>query len=512
MSIGHRTEDSVSKAYMDDLNEPRDSEHFIQTERPVVLVVDDERLSLQALRRNLQDEFAVITAESVEEAEKALLEMPVQVVLADQRMPNTSGSEFLTQVREKWPDVVRMMISAYTEPNELIQSINEAGIYQFIPKPWQPEQLLLTVRNACWLYALEKENGLLNLELRRSIDSVHKINREKRQRLKRHHSFEQIVCSPESPMMAIFDQVEQVAPFDIPVLITGESGTGKELITRCLHYASHRSDRPFLTENCGALPVQLLESELFGHTKGAFTGAASERTGLLEQANGGSVLLDEIADTSLEFQVKLLRFLQEGELRPLGSNRSRHVNVRVISATNRNLKKDVKEGRFREDLYYRLSAMPIHIPSLRDRPMDIAVIADAVLRNTMKTYNKQVKGFTKQTIECMTDYHWPGNVRELENEVRRILVLAKNDWLDADLLSPHVIQGTRHIETDEGSLLGMEGNLKDRVEMLEAKILRETLIRLKWNKSQAALELGLSRVGLRAKLDRYGLEPNKLSS
>ncbi|NIY84746.1 sigma-54-dependent transcriptional regulator [Vibrio hepatarius] len=497
---------------MEEINHTRDSEHHTRTERPVVLLVDDERLSLQALKRNLKDEFAIITAESVEEAEQVLVEMPVQVVLADQRMPDTSGSEFLTRVREKWPDVVRLMISAYTDPSDLIQSINEAGIYQFIPKPWQPEQLLLSVRNACWLYALEKENSLLNLELRRSLDSAHKVTREKRQKLKRHHSFEQIVCAPDSPMMAIFDQVEQVAPFDIPVLITGESGTGKELITRCLHYASHRSDRPFLTENCGAMPVQLLESELFGHTKGAFTGAASERTGLLEQANGGSVLLDEIGDTSLEFQVKLLRFLQEGELRPLGSNRSRHVNVRVISATNRNLKKDVKEGRFREDLYYRLAAMPIHIPPLRDRPMDIAVIADAVLRRTMKTYKKSVKGFTEQAIECMTEYHWPGNVRELENEVRRTLVLAKTDYLDADLLSPHVVQGDRNIESDEQPSVGMEGSLKDRVEMLEAKILRETLIRLKWNKSQAALELGLSRVGLRAKLERYGLEPNKLSS
>lgn len=491
-------------------NQPNN--HSESSSRPVVLVVDDERLSLQTLRRNLQDEFAVITAETIEEAEQALENMPVQVVLSDQRMPDKKGSEFLTEVREKWPHVVRLMISAYTEPDDLIQSINDAGIYQFIPKPWQPEQLLLTVRNACRLYRLEKENALLNLELRRSLDTAHKTNRHKKQQLKRHNSFDQIACAPDSPMVAIFDQVEQVAPFDIPVLITGESGTGKELITRCLHYASHRSDRPFMMENCGAMPVQLLESELFGHTKGAFTGAATERTGLLEQADGGSVFLDEIGDTSLEFQVKLLRFLQEGELRPLGSNHSRHVNVRVISATNRNLEDDVKEGRFREDLYYRISAMPIHIPPLRERPMDIAIIAETVLQQTMKTYNKQVNGFTRQAMECMADYHWPGNVRELENEVRKMLVLAKSDWLDADLLSSRVIQGGDDGEFDDQSLLGVEGNLKDRVELLEAKILRETLIRHRWNKSQAALELGLSRVGLRAKLERYGLEPNKLSS
>nr|WP_198557056.1 sigma-54 dependent transcriptional regulator [Enterovibrio nigricans] len=313
-------------------------------------------------------------------------------------------------------------------------------------------------------------------------------------------------------MKAICAQVARIAPFDIPVLVTGESGTGKELITRAIHYSSHRADKPFVTENCGAMPVQLLESELFGHTRGAFTGATTERTGLLEQADGGTVFLDEIGDTSLEFQVKLLRFLQEGEIRPLGSNRSRHVNVRVIFATNRHLEDEVRAGRFREDLYYRLAAVPIHIPPLRERPMDISVIANWILQNHIIAYDKPVDGFTDEALECMSAYHWPGNVRELENEVRRMLVMTDSVQLGADLLSSKVLKvACGDVQQTNMPLLD-EGSLKDRVEVLEARILKETLIRHKWNKSKAALELGLSRVGLRAKLERYGLEQNKLSN
>ncbi len=312
-------------------------------------------------------------------------------------------------------------------------------------------------------------------------------------------------------MVGICEQVRQIAPYDIPVLVTGESGTGKELITRALHYSSHRADKPFVLENCGAMPVQLLESELFGHARGAFTGANTERVGLLEQADGGTVFLDEIGDTSLEFQVKLLRFLQEGEIRPLGSNRSRKVTVRVISATNRNLEDEVRKGRFREDLFYRLSAMPVHLPALRDRAMDIPVIAQAILKSVMEAYGKQVNGFSEEALACMCEYHWPGNVRELENEVRRMLVMSTGDELGANLLSSRVLKGGGDSELEDELLSDVEGNLKNRVEMLEARILKETLIRHRWNKSQAALELGLSRVGLRAKLERYGLEPGTLN-
>ncbi|CZF78850.1 Hydrogenase transcriptional regulatory protein hupR1 [Grimontia celer] len=482
---------------------------------PIVLVVDDEPMSLQAMRRILEEDFTVLTAENVADAERVLSEIPVQVVVSDQRMPDITGTEFLTKVRQQWPDVIRIIISAYTDPQDLIKGINEAGIYNFIPKPWQPEHLILTLQNAVRLHALQRENELLNVELKVTAPQVDDQLKRKRAELKNRHHFDNIVCAEQSPMKGICEHVARIAPFDIPVLVTGESGTGKELITRAIHYSSHRADKPFVTENCGAMPVQLLESELFGHTRGAFTGATSERIGLLEQADGGTVFLDEIGDTSLEFQVKLLRFLQEGEMRPLGSNRSRKVNVRVISATNRNLEEEVREGRFREDLFYRLAAVPLHIPPLRDRSMDIAVIAKSILQSHMVAYGKTVEGFTQEALNCMSAYHWPGNVRELENEVRRMLVMADSAQLGADLLSPKVLKGAC-MENFDDTLPEMfdeldDGSLKQRVEILEARILKETLIRHRWNKSKAALELGLSRVGLRAKLERYGLDQDKLN-
>ncbi|WP_198158412.1 sigma-54 interaction domain-containing protein [Enterovibrio coralii] len=365
------------------------------------------------------------------------------------------------------------------------------------------------------LHTLQRENELLNVELKVTAPQVDDQLKRKREELKKRHHFDNIICAEQSPMKGICEHVARIAPFDIPVLVTGESGTGKELITRAIHYSSHRADKPFVTENCGAMPVQLLESELFGHTRGAFTGATSERIGLLEQADGGTVFLDEIGDTSLEFQVKLLRFLQEGEMRPLGSNRSRKVNVRVISATNRNLEEEVRAGRFREDLFYRLAAVPLHIPPLRERSMDIPVIANSILKTHMLAYDKAVEGFTQEALDCMVAYPWPGNVRELENEVRRMLVMTDATCLGADLLSPKVLRGAcSGVLGDElADVFGEvdEGSLKDRVESLEARILKETLIRHRWNKSKAALELGLSRVGLRAKLERYGLDQDKLS-
>ncbi|MDD1780705.1 sigma-54 dependent transcriptional regulator [Enterovibrio sp. ZSDZ35] len=483
-----------------------------RTRLPIVLIVDDEPMSLQALRRVLEEDFSVLTADNVADAQKVLSEIPVQVVVSDQKMPDMSGTDFLANVRKQWPDVIRIILSAYTDPNDLIHGINEAGIYNFIPKPWQPEHLTLTLKNAVRLHTLQQENEQLNIELKLTAPSWDSKLQQKRAELKHRHHFDNIICADDSPMTALCQQVARIAPYDIPVLVTGDSGTGKELITRAIHYSSHRADKPFVTENCGAMPVQLLESELFGHARGAFTGATTERIGLLEQADGGTVFLDEIGDTSLEFQVKLLRFLQEGEMRPLGSNRSRKVNVRIISATNRNLEKEVLAGRFREDLYYRLAAVPIHVPPLRERSMDIAVIAESILKHHVLAYSKPVEGFSDEALECMSAYHWPGNVRELENEVRRMLVMTDSTVLGADLLSAKVLQETcgelpalDQEKTDEGSL-------KDRVERLEARILKQTLIRQKWNKSKAALELGLSRVGLRAKLERYGLEQDKVKN
>ena len=443
-------------------------------------------------------------------AETILMEEAVQAVICDQRMPGTSGVEFLKQVRERWPDVVRMIISGYTDAEDIIQGVNEAGIYQYVTKPWQPESLKLTLKNAVRLYELQRQNQLLAVELKVSSNRAEKIVAARREGLREHyHADDGIVRGNDSPMNAVCDRMRRVSPYNVSVLITGESGTGKELIARALHYNSLRWNKPFVVENCAALPDELLESELFGHRRGAFTGAVEEHTGLFERAGGGTVFLDEIGEISPAFQAKLLRVLQEGEIRPVGGRQTRNVDVRVIAATNRDLEADVEAGRFREDLYYRLATVPIHLPALRERRADIPIIAATLLEKAQKQLGKASKGFSPETIECLKAYNWPGNVRELQNEIQHLLVMAPEDGvIGAEHLSRRILRASPNAGPAKADLsfAKLEGTLHERIEIIEAGILRESLIRHRWNKSRAAKELGLSRVGLRAKLERHGLE------
>jgi two-component system, NtrC family, response regulator HupR/HoxA len=479
------------------------------TRIPTVLVVDDELRSVEALQRILEEDFDVRTAVTIRDAETILENEAVEVVLCDQRMPELTGVEFLKSVRTRWPDAVRMIISGYTDADDIISGINDAGIYQYVTKPWQPEALILTLKNAVRLYRLQRENELLAVELKMSATRAERVVAARRKELKgQYHSDDGIIRAPDSPLNEVCARLLRVAPFDVSVLVSGESGTGKELVARALHYNSLRGNKPFVVENCAAMPDELLESELFGHKRGAFTGAVEDHTGLFERADGGTVFLDEIGEISPAFQAKLLRVLQEGEIRPVGRGQSRKVDVRVIAATNRVLEHEVRDGRFREDLYYRLAAVTIQVPALRDRPMDIPVITRVLLEKAQQQLGKRVEGLTDEAIACMEAYHWPGNVRELQNEIQHLLVMGpENGLLGADLISRRILRAApEDAAEDVAILVGLDGPLKERIEQLEARILKETLIRHKWNKSRAAKELGLSRVGLRAKLERYGLE------
>ena len=476
--------------------------------KPCILLVDDEIRSLEALERVLEEDFEVLRATSAAAAEALLAKEWVQVILCDQRMPETTGVEFLTRVRRQWPDVIRMILSGYTDSEDLIEAVNEAGIYQFISKPWTPSDLLLKLHNAVELFRLQRENEQLSIELKLKPSTLTDSLQHKRRILQARFDWDQgIVRAPDSPLAPVCAMVRTVSAYDVNVLVSGESGTGKELFARALHYNSPRSDKPFVAENCGALPDELLESELFGHKRGAFTGAVEDRVGLFERADGGTIFLDEVGDISPAFQVKLLRVLQEGDIRPLGSNTRRSVDVRVLAATHRNLKEEVRAGRFRQDLYYRLATISIAIPPLRERRGDIGVLAQALLDDAMRTLGKTVGGFSREALSCLQAYDWPGNVRELQNEVKRMLVLATGEELGAEWISPHILRGTTEEAADALDLLaGLDGSLKERMESLEARIVKETLIRHRWNKTRAAQELGLSRVGLRSKLERYGLE------
>ncbi|MBS4098597.1 MAG: sigma-54-dependent Fis family transcriptional regulator [Sulfuricella sp.] len=477
------------------------------TTLPAVLIVDDEIRSQESLRRTLEEEFEVFTASGAGDAATILEQEFIHVILCDQRMPGVSGVEFLKTVREQWPDIVRIIISGYTETEDIIAGINNAGIYQYITKPWRPESLLLNVRAAAQLFRLQQENQQASLEMRTSEPALRKRVQAKREKLRNFYDFVRLVRAADSPLNRVCETARRIAPYDISILISGESGTGKELLAHAIHYGSSRADKTFVIENCGALADTLLESELFGHKRGAFTGAYENRVGLFEQADGGTIFLDEVSETTPAFQVKLLRVLQEGEIRPLGSSRTRSVDVRVIAATNRDLEEEVRKGRFREDLYYRLTTFTLHMLPLRNRPVDIAPLSAHLLEEAMTALDKRCQGFTPEALEALQTYHWPGNVRELRNEIVRMLALSDHPELGAELLSSRVLQAAGEDQQEALAILSTgEGPLKERMEELEKRLLKETLLRHRWNKSAVARELGLSRVGLRGKLVRYGME------
>ena len=484
-----------------------------QCKLPAVLVIDDEVRSQEALRRTLEEDFDVhcasSAAEGMEILEKEQSTAAIRIVLCDQRMPGITGVQFLKEVRLRWPDIVRIILSGYTDAEDIITGVNEAGIWQYLLKPWQPDQLLLTLQRAAEVWRLQQENQRLSLDLRTAEPVLKRRVESKFEKAKHAFGLAGLIRAPDSPLNAVCDMIARIAPYDLSVLVTGESGTGKEMVARAIHYESRRASKAFITENCGALPDTLLESELFGYKRGAFTGAVEDRVGLFQQADGGTLFLDEIGETSPAFQVKLLRVLQEGEFRPLGSNRSLTVDVRVIAATNRDLEEDVHTGRFREDLYYRLATIALHVPPLRERAMDLPLLARRLLETSSTGLGKPSSGFSPEAQAAMAAYRWPGNVRELQNEILRMLALADTPKLGADLLSPRVKQlpARKGLEKELAWLGSLSGGLKERMEQLEIQVLKEAMLRHRGNKSRAAKELGLSRVGLRSKLNRYGLEP-----
>ncbi len=478
-----------------------------------VLVVDDEPRSLETLRRTLEEDFTVLTAASAEEGDAIMASEFVHIVLSDQRMPGTQGVDFLRRVRTQWPDTVRLILSGYTEAEDIISGINDAGIWQYLLKPWHPEQLLLTLKSAADLWRLQQENQRLSLELRDSPEQLVQRVASRRGKVRARFGFERLVRAPDSPLNGICDLAQRIAGHELSVLVTGESGTGKELLARAIHYASERAERPFVVENCGAMPDTLLEAELFGHKRGAFTGASEDRIGLFQQADGGTLFLDEIGDTSPAFQVKLLRALQEGEVRPVGSPRPVSVDVRIIAATNRDLEADVASGRFRQDLYYRIAGITLHMPPLRERPQDIPlIVADLFLAATADASRSDAaarpgprRRFSDAAIKSLVAHRWPGNVRELQNEVLRALALADGDVIEATLFSPRLRQ-TAALSGPPAAGFDPEGaTLKELLDQVEAQVIHAALVRHRGNKTRVAEELGLTRVGLRMKLARLGL-------
>ena len=468
--------------------------------RRKILIVDDEPSVLNSLKRTLRKEHDVILSQDGFSAIQVLNEQEIAVIIADQRMPKMNGVTLLQKAMEIQPDTARILITGYSDIQAVIDAINEGNVYYYIHKPWEPEDVHLIIRQAIDRYNLIQTNRSLVAEIEETNRRLSDENLLLTQDAEKRYSFDQIIG--ESPIMNdVFILMRKVIPTDTTVLILGETGTGKELVARAIHTNGSRKTGMFVPQNCAALPDTLLESALFGHKKGAFTDAVSDKKGLFQMADGGTIFLDEITDTSKAFQQRLLRVLQEGEIHPLGSDKAVKVDVRVISASQKDLGEEVKQGRFRADLFYRLNVFPVTLPTLRERHSDIPILIEHFLRVYSQRLGKEINGISQEVLSSLMVYPFPGNVRELENIVERAVVLAKDgSTLTEDQISLHSDQPLNFNLVFPGE---EDKKLKSMVEALEKKAILQALQRWKGNISKAAKSLGLSRPGLYQKIERY---------
>lgn len=452
-----------------------------------ILIVEDEKGMRDVLGIMLKKEgYNVTLASSGEEALGLLNKEIFALVITDIKMPKVDGIQVLKAVKELSDDTLVIMITAFASTETAVEAIKQ-GAYDYITKPFKIEEMRLIVKNALEKRKLREENILLKRELKEKA------------------VFENIIGNSDK-MVKMLDLLRRIADNKSTVLITGESGTGKELIARAIHYNSKRKDKPFVTVNCGALPEHLLESELFGHMKGSFTGAVANKEGLFEVANEGTIFLDEIGETTPSLQVKLLRVLQDKEFKRVGGTRDVKVDVRIIAATNKDLEKAVSEGFFREDLYYRLDVIPMNIPPLRERPEDIPVLAEYFLSKYNKLFGKNVVGIDPKAIELLINYEWRGNVRELENVIERAVVLSTEN-----IIMPEHLKDSLHIKSVQRRLspptqIPPEGiDLEGLISEIERDLLMKALERANWVKKDAARLLKLNFRSFRYRLEKYNI-------
>ncbi len=477
--------------------------------RPKVLAIDDEQSSLNAIFRTLRRDFDVLLSLSGQSALEVLKHEKISVIVADQRMPEMSGVEFFNKSLEIQPEAMRILITGYTDIEAIVQAINDGKVYYYINKPWEPDDLRLVVRRAAEQHFLIRENQRLMAELKAANERLQSENIILHQEARRQYTFDHIIGTGAA-MQRVFRLLEKVIPTDTTVLLLGETGTGKELIARAIHYNGPRKERLFVAQNCGAMPDSLLESELFGHVKGAFTGATADKKGLFEIADGGTIFLDEITDTSPAMQQRLLRVLQEGEIHPVGSEKTVRVDVRVISAANRDLHAAMEKGEFRRDLYYRLNVFPVRIPPLRERREDIPLLAQFFLTKYAHKLGKQGLKFSSDALACLMAGDYPGNVRQLENLVERAVTLADaGARITAELLD-HNAERLGETLANPSLLPPEHGEgLKEIVGQVERFYIHRALQETGGNVSKVAEKLGLSRLGLHKKMQRYGIDSTK---
>ena len=454
-----------------------------------ILIIDDESGIRESLQTLLEIEgYRVETAEAGDAGIARMADQPFDLVLLDFALPDKNGLEVLTEIRDRDPDLPVIMITAYGTVENAVKAM-QGGASNFIQKPWDNEKLLADVRAAVARRRAEEEN----VQLKRA--------------LKQRYNFPNIIGKSE-PMLKVFDLVAQVAASRSTVLIQGESGTGKELIAKAIHMNSPRRDRPFVPVNTGSMPTDLLESTLFGHVKGAFTSAIASKKGLFEVAHGGTLFLDEIGTMSMETQAKILRVLQDRKFMHLGGVQEVQVDVRIIAATNVNLQQQVKDGKFREDLFYRLNVITVDLPPLRERREDIPPLVEHFIRKFAGENEKDVRQTSAEALRPLMDYAWPGNVRELENVIERAVVLAGSSTIGLDLLPDSVIGRSEHrvfSHTPDASLF-------DIMEDCERRVIVDQLEKCNWNQTEASEKFHVPLSTLNQKIKRLGIEIRRKSS
>jgi two-component system response regulator PilR (NtrC family) len=458
------------------------------TTRARILVVDDEQSMREFLEIFLRREgHDVRVAPDVDTGLVHLENDEIDLVITDMQMPGKTGLDLILEARGISPETIVIVVTAFGTTDSAISAMKE-GAYDYLTKPFKVDELRLVIEKALEKKVLSKENQRLKQELRSQVR-------------------DRSIIGHSQPMQDVFDLIAQVAETKTNVLVSGESGTGKELVARAIHEQSDRVSEPFVAINCGAIPENLLESELFGHVKGAFTGAVQNKEGLFEAAAGGTLFLDEIGELSHSLQVKLLRALQEKVIRRVGDTIDRKIDVRIVSATNRRLEEEVAEGRFREDLYYRLNVIQLTLPPLRERVEDIPVLAQFFIRRFADELGKEVEGMTPETFDLLAGYPFPGNVRELENLVERAVALARDSMIGPDLLPPTVTEARVSASAPRIDPDGVD--LEQLVADYERSLLVEALSLAGGVKKRAARLLGVSFRSFRYRLEKLGIEDPK---
>jgi DNA-binding NtrC family response regulator len=451
-----------------------------------LLVVDDEKNMLMVMRMALEDSgYRVLIAENAELALPLLADPDLDVVLSDLKMPGMRGEKFIAHCRKEHPDIPVIVVTAYGSIRSAIDCI-QAGASDYLTKPFEPEELQIAIHNALRLRDLILENQQLQAVMHDA------------------HSGQRLIGN-STAMKNLRDTIEQVAPYKTTVLITGESGTGKEAVAREIHDRSPRTNKPWVALNCSAIPRDLMESELFGYVKGAFTGAHTNRLGRLEQANGGTLFLDEIGDLELSLQGKLLRVLQEREFSPVGSDAIRRADVRIIAATNRDLNTQVQQRTFREDLLYRLDVYNIHVPPLRQRSVDIPLLADYFLAELRHDIDKPVEGFSHSAMQALEKYSWPGNVRELRNAVERSLLSARGSHIEANDLPDKIFDVSEPPQTVVETI-NSNDSLDSRMDAVERQLIVNALAECQGVQTHAAKRLGITERSLWHRIKKLGIQ------